>query len=414
MLMKKASCTTPSTEFSVLPDCYNNSLPDCDDISSQLSWIVTGWGPRLPRTAINGTGNTEDGMKVQQSPIQNRLGQLVLVSSCGLLVIWMVGQYFRDRTWLSGLMFYFPTPVFVVWLLGAMWYFTERRKQIGVLLVIPAFFLLALENQWVRPSSVGHSSVSSRQVHDSVCGEASETATGTENPGNTFRLRLLHWNMARGVMGWKQQRRLIESFQPDIVMLSETPSELRVDSFSEFNAVKVSDMLVACKGDIVQHRRMSEADGLNAGNALDVWLVDCDTRAGRIRLAIADMSSFLNIHRHPYLRPLVLSLPLHEVDICAGDFNAPRRSLAFADLPDGYVHGYEAAGAGWSFTWPVPVPCLAIDQCITGPRVNPLDYQLHSSMLSDHRIQVLDFELAPPGVVRSWKESGEHTDLPRP
>ena len=238
-------------------------------------------------------------MKIQRSPCRNRLQQFVQVASFVLFVIWMAGQYFRDRSWLSGLMFYFPTPVFVVWLLAAMGYVSQKRKYAGVLLIIPAFVLLAVENQWVRPSDCGGSRVPSVPIIDPVPGEVLSTAERPIGPSDALQLRLLHWNMARGVMGWKQQRQVIESFRPDIVMLSETPSELRIDSFSEFNAVKVADMMVACKGEIMQHRRMNEMDGLHSGTALDVWLVDCDTRAGEIRLAIADMSSFLEIHRHP-------------------------------------------------------------------------------------------------------------------
>lgn len=76
-----------------------------------------------------------------------------------------------------------------------------------------------------------------------------------------------------------------------------------------------------------------------------------------------------------------------------GDFNAPRRSLAFSQLPTGFRHAYDAAGAGWSYTWPVPVSFLAIDQCIIGPRLKLVHYELQSTWMSDHRLQVVDFEL---------------------
>jgi endonuclease/exonuclease/phosphatase family metal-dependent hydrolase len=78
-------------------------------------------------------------------------------------------------------------------------------------------------------------------------------------------------------------------------------------------------------------------------------------------------------------------------DIIVGDFNAPRRSRALCPLPEGFSHAYDDAGCGWSYTWPVPCPVLAIDQCITGSRVKALKYDLGVSRHSDHRMQILDF-----------------------
>ena len=75
------------------------------------------------------------------------------------------------------------------------------------------------------------------------------------------------------------------------------------------------------------------------------------------------------------------------------DFNAPRRSLAFTELPAGYQHAFDSVGFGYGNTWPMPVPMYALDQCIFGPRVVPADYRLVSSAHSDHRLQVFDFSL---------------------
>ena len=291
-----------------------------------------------------------------------------------LLIVWAIGQCLRDRYWLTGLMFYFPTPVFVSLLSLAAFVFRGDRKLLLCMLTLPAVVLLAVENHWSHPVA----------------------ASASAKQDAPIRLRLLHWNMARGVMGWKKQLDLIRSFDVDIVMLSETPAKIGKDSLPGYDLIKVSDMTVACQGTITLHRQLTSLDGLHDGPALDAWQFECELSAGTIRLVLADMSSHLQFHRHPYLKPLIGCLPKHNVDICAGDFNAPRRSLAFDVLPAGYVHAYDTAGFGWSSTWPTPVPFLAIDQCIIGPGILPVDYKLHSSTLSDHRIQLLEFELAQP------------------
>jgi vancomycin resistance protein VanJ len=80
-------------------------------------------------------------------------------------------------------------------------------------------------------------------------------------------------------------------------------------------------------------------------------------------------------------------------DLVLGDFNAPRRSRALDPLPQGYTHAYEAVGHGWAYSWPMPLPVLAIDQTILSDRIEPFSYALHSTIVSDHRMQVLDFRL---------------------
>ena len=128
------------------------------------------------------------------------------------------------------------------------------------------------------------------------------------------------------------------------------------------------------------------------GGALNAYHITCTLEEGPFELMIADMTSHATVPRDPYLRPFVAMLAERKIDVSVGDFNAPRRSLAFSNLPEGFQHAYDDAGTGWSYTWPVPVPCLAIDQCISGPDVVAVQYELRSTLLSDHRLQIMDFD----------------------
>jgi len=303
-----------------------------------------------------------------------------LILSIALVAVWVLGQILRDRNWWTGLMFYFPTPVLVAWLLLQFKISrTSRRITLG-LLIAPLGMLLGVENQWMRPDSttIENSAVGMHE-NSSLADTVAIDATAELTP-----LRLIHWNLARGVMGWEKQWRHIESLHPDIIVLSEIPEMFDAKSLTGFDVLVIDGMAVAC------HGLMTKSGPLVRGGALQVRHVTCQLPDGPLEVMIADMTSSIAVPRDPYLRPFVALLADRKIDVSVGDFNAPRRSLAFSDLFPGYRHAYDAAGAGWSYTWPVPVPFLAIDQCIVGPRLKPVHYQLQSTLLSDHRLQILD------------------------
>ena len=295
------------------------------------------------------------------------------ILSMGLVAVWALGQILRDRNWWTGLMFYVPSPGLVAWLLLMLIIARTSRCLTLGLLIAPLGMLLGVENQWIRPENPGTETVSSETT----------VSRATTNP---VPMRLIHWNLAGGVMGWEKQWRHIESLNPDIIVLSEIPELFDAATQTGFDVLVIDGMAVAC------HGSMTRSGPLVRGGALQAWHVTCQLSEGPLEVMIADMTSRIGVPRDPYLRPFVALLADRKIDVSVGDFNAPRRSLAFCDLPAGYRHAYDAAGAGWSYTWPVPVPFLAIDQCMVGPRLKPVHYELQSTVLSDHRLQILDFE----------------------
>lgn len=314
--------------------------------------------------------------------IGKRFVWMAPVLSTGLVAVWALGQILRDCNWSMGLMFYFPTPVLVAWLLLQFKISrTSRRLTLG-LLIAPLGMLLGVENQWMRPETPTPENISSANQENSSTSVTSVSAASNA----PVPIRLIHWNLARGVMGWERQWRHIESLHPDIIVLSEIPEQLDTTTLTGFDVLVVNGMAVAC------HGSMTKSGSLVPGGPLQAWHVTCQLSEGPLEVMIADMVSRIGIPRDPYLRPFVALLADRKIDVSVGDFNAPRRSLAFDELPAGYRHGYDAAGSGWSYTWPMPVPFLAIDQCMIGPRLKAVRYELQSTLLSDHRLQVLDFE----------------------
>lgn len=286
-------------------------------------------------------------------------------TSAALLVVWTTGQVLRDRYWLSGLMFYLPTPVLCALLVLAAWRSRGgtstgiRRLLFPVLLAGPLCFLLLIENHWHvrRPAA----------------------------PVSSDSLRLVHWNLCRPVLSWQRQRDHLLRLSADVIVLSEVTASVRRVDFPGYTVIRLGELLVAARGPL-------QASGsLVRGGAMQAHEVRCELESGLLRIIVGDMTSKLMLHRDPWLQPLIDVAREREAHVVVGDMNAPRRSRAFARLPDGFRHAYDEAGQGWSYTWPVPLPVLAIDQCICGPGIRPLKYELQSTMVSDHRIQILDF-----------------------
>ncbi len=293
---------------------------------------------------------------------------------------WMVGQWARDATLLTGFCFYIPSPILAGgWLIAALDGFRKHRWRTGalagVLGIVPLLAVLSIENRWTRQNT--------RQ-------NAEQAAGNDERP-----LRFVHWNVLRGRLGWDAVTGELIGRSADFYLLSEIPRDLKPTDlaarFGEGRSVLVlSDMAVVAHGTLV------EEPVIESRRPLRAHIVRWRRDGLDVTILAVDLDSNPLIHRDPPLQEIVRLIRLHRPDIIAGDFNAPRRSRALDPLPEGYVHAYEAAGCGWSYTWPVPLPVYAIDQCIAGPRLRPIRYELDSTIRSDHRLQAFDFRFVEP------------------
>ncbi len=313
--------------------------------------------------------------------------RLYLVLLVCFTLAWGFGQILRDLNRVTSLFFFIPTPICAGLLLlyaASAWKGAWRKIAIGTALaaVVPILFLLFLENRWI-PRSDGQ-------------------------PGSE-PIRLVHWNVGWGKGGWKDIYHEIAALDPDLVLLSEVPDYMEVKimadslgrivsescrSFREgdddYESLQASPMVIMARG-ALSHGRWLVRKGTHKVYAFD-WIF----RGRRQTLFAVELDASLVIKRNEYLEKVIGLVAREKPDIVAGDFNSPRRSKALSNLPAGFVHAYDAAGSGWSYTWPFPVFLYAIDQCIVGPRIRPLDYDLRSSTASDHRMQVLDFTIAGP------------------
>jgi endonuclease/exonuclease/phosphatase (EEP) superfamily protein YafD len=287
-----------------------------------------------------------------------------------IAVPWMLGQVFRDRFHVTGLCLFIPSPVVAVLLLvvaGGAWLLTFRRAALGaaLLAMAPLIMTLAVENRWWRGSSPGPASPP---------------------------LRLVNWNIWGGQRGWYPVINQLKAREADIYVLSEAFSDIAVEAFLDslgpgYSMGRAHSLVVIARGTVHRPKKPRVS-----GRA---YLFHCTIDGKRIAVLVADLPSLPTIHRAPFLRQVRRIAKATEPDIIVGDFNSPRQSLFLSRVGKGYEHAYDLAGAGWSYTWPVPLPLWAIDQCIVGPRLQALRYELVTSTLSDHRMQMLDFALRP-------------------
>lgn len=278
--------------------------------------------------------------------------------------LWLFAQLARDIHWVTGLLFYIPTPLFALILAGLTaraWHRGDQARGMLLLLLtfLPVLFVVCVESNLLR---------------------------GARLPARKTALRLVHWNVFEVKSGWGRILASVGPLDADLYVFSDVSKPLAKGLFdADYTIVRIPNMAILARG------RMETPRPLAATGSLLVytmpWYID-----GQVLTVFAvDLASDPELARPPRLRRLAELIATFQPDLVVGDFNAPRRSRHLTPPPAGYVHAYDAAGGGWSYTWPAPFPTLAIDQCLLGPRLRPQVYCLRTSPWSDHRQQILDF-----------------------
>jgi endonuclease/exonuclease/phosphatase (EEP) superfamily protein YafD len=206
-------------------------------------------------------------------------------------------------------------------------------------------------------------------------------------------LRVVHWNVSGGWVGPELQAREIAGHRPDLVVLSEAPERVArrvAPALPGFRHATFGSLTLLA-------RELADGEWLERDRRLQVVRARFGWDGRTWSVLAVNLGSSLLEPRDPSLRRVVGQLERQRPDLVVGDFNAPRRSRALGRLPPGWRHAYDEAGAGWSATWPVPVPLLAIDQALVGPRLRTTAYRLSGTPWSDHRLQVVELVAAGPG-----------------
>jgi hypothetical protein len=287
-----------------------------------------------------------------------------LAAAC-LTCAWGFGQIVRDRTFLGQLAFYLPSAAVALALaiLALLRLAYGHRREAGVwalIALLPLTWVLAVENRWTPPAAA--------------------------SPG-MGRLRIVHWNVRHG-WGWARIAPDAVAARADLYVFSEPPYAARERDVARARGFRGATLHLG-ETAVVGRGTLGKPEWL-AHDALEAVLVPWSVDGATWRLLVVDLQSDIRIARDPLLRRLRVLAERSGADVILGDFNAPRRSSALTPPPPGYVHAYDAAGSGWSATWPIPIPLWAIDQCLVGPRLQVVGYRLGFRRGSDHRMQLVD------------------------
>jgi endonuclease/exonuclease/phosphatase family metal-dependent hydrolase len=195
------------------------------------------------------------------------------------------------------------------------------------------------------------------------------------------------------VLGRKAIIDRIRTFDADVIGLVEigerTPGTdpMWEDSFPGYRVEALDgQMLLLTKGDLVATASHKLGDNSRC------HVVNIRLHGSPLTVVLVDLASDpLGDHGGSIskLREVTASLADDPI-IVMGDFNTPSDSVFLDSMRSQMINAFEAAGNGYSATWPVPMPLIAIDQVWVSRLVDIRNCRLCWSLQSDHRGVVTD------------------------
>ena len=215
-------------------------------------------------------------------------------------------------------------------------------------------------------------------------------------PTSEAGVRVMYWNVARGISGWDAVIARIEHEQPDLVALGETAYPT-----GEFRAMwrerlPQYDISFLGAGMVCLVRGTSTRSEIpRISKYSQVRQIDVAIDGSELRCLIVD------VYAHPlYDRRTVLAEIARIADessgrpmLVLGDFNTPVDSVHFHDLRRSLVNTFEHAGSGYIATWPAFAPILSLDQIWANRHVEIVNCRHGRTSVSDHRPVLMTFRI---------------------
>jgi endonuclease/exonuclease/phosphatase (EEP) superfamily protein YafD len=303
-----------------------------------------------------------------------------------LLLLAAIGQIARDRSMVLALLFYLPLlPI-------GLWALVQDLVFGGRCLPWPRFGLAGL-----GCAAIGWSLF---------------TMISLAQPDKPSRnqFKLLHWNVHwgggknRNEDTWTSLMHEINHFSPDVVVLSEAPQKEWVAQLADKNQWSFVQcqhppenlywysLVVCCRGEV--QREYDEA--IPNGHVMSV-LVNLGGQP--VRLLVVDGESNPRLSRLDMLAKVdaICQLGMREgkpVDILAGDFNTPRRSIGFDSFSGRQRYSLASDKAfGWRGTFPAALPLFDIDHVWVRADFPVLECAFFANPNTDHRGQLVRFSM---------------------
>jgi endonuclease/exonuclease/phosphatase (EEP) superfamily protein YafD len=196
-------------------------------------------------------------------------------------------------------------------------------------------------------------------------------------------IRLLFWNTCRGRGGWENVAAEIRKHDPDVICLVEAGQS----SFPEYKISMLGGSIVC-----IVRGGAGECTPVDLTPDSGLRILPVEVNGHSFQCAIVDIeSSIFNVRKRPLERLAGALQSLEGPVIVAGDFNTPSDSVHFAGLTEGFTSAWAERGAGYSATWPVPLPLMDLDQVWHNAGVAIRSFTLGWSSASDHRPVIVEF-----------------------
>ena len=308
------------------------------------------------------------------------------------VVLGLTGQTIRDRSLPMALTMYIP--LLPIGLVAVALDLSYRGRALPRLTRFTMTFLGSVAIVWSVFTMMGEGLVDERREVDRG-------------------LTLLHWNtqwgggLLRGPTAWKSLRTSIVDRRPDLVILSEAPSDewLRGLAHDLGNSASFLGILHDPRSPYWYHMavcsqwpiHLQERLRLPGGVAMSVT---AQVRGIHYRVLVVDGLSSPLRSRLPFLHEITrvcleASSAGQPYDFVVGDFNTLSRSIGFDGLSD---QGYQLASRkamGWRATFPAWLPLYDIDHIWTAPGLRTLSCSLFNSPWTDHRGQFVRVSVMP-------------------
>lgn len=312
-----------------------------------------------------------------------RLGSLLLrIFLSGIFISCLVIRFLlKDGIAAFAVVYYCtPLPVLAIFslLLGIIWLLSKRIR------VARACFIFALASLMAWS-------------YDNISLNARTPAAND--------VKLLFWNAANN-RRTEEITGYIQNFDADIIGFVEAGIGKRKMSIwktvfpNHDIQILPGDMALLARGGIISKEsgslgrrgRYNLVQVASQGKLFHVLLVDIDGDPLRSRApAFEQLAEIIRTHRQMNL-------------IVMGDFNTPLDSALFDPLREYLTHAFESGGMGFSPSWPVPLPILAIDHIWVSKRLTVVNCSLSWSRFSDHRSVVAHIEPPTAGVIETGRK----------
>jgi vancomycin resistance protein VanJ len=289
-----------------------------------------------------------------------------------LLMAWAAGRVLGYRTDRWVLLFFLPSMLVALVGLYGFWHTRRRvaRLQSGLTLLLS---ILAAAD-FVR-----------------------DVRWHAATPASPNALRVAHWNIAYARAGLPRTLEQLAEFRPDVVFLSEC--RYRDDLAEVARTTLGLDHAFHDQGMAILSRYPFTPQGtVSLNRSARCWWARLVTPMGTVDLVTVDLVSHPFLNRNDPLRALADWVARRDPTVpllMAGDFNTPRNASAFQPLRAHLQNGYEIAGRGWPYSWPLPLPLYSLDHLWISPGLHIQNYRLRASFRSDHLRQLAEVEIRP-------------------